>query len=231
MTFTAPSRVEDVSFDELRAGFTASVSHELGRRWPGSSCFSTRPISPGRMPALLEQARAEVQNAGELIDEILFLSELESGHEVVSLGSRTRCRCSRRSSRSSLERCARGRRAPRRRRRVRRPAAAAEDAPDRRREPGGERDPLRRTRRDVHPRRRAGARGDAADRDRRRDRRLRSRPRAPLRALLAGRRSPRHARHGPRARDREARRRRGRRDGRGDRQPRRRAADRLLVPG
>ena len=38
------------------------------------------------MHALIDQARAEVENAGALIDEILFLSELESGKEVVSLG-------------------------------------------------------------------------------------------------------------------------------------------------
>ena len=36
--------------------------------------------------ALIEQARAEVEHAGALIDEILFLSELESGKEVVTLG-------------------------------------------------------------------------------------------------------------------------------------------------
>ena len=36
--------------------------------------------------ALIDQAREEVENAGALIDEILFLSELESGTEVVSLG-------------------------------------------------------------------------------------------------------------------------------------------------
>src|SRR5205814_1937246 len=35
---------------------------------------------------LVDQARAEVENAGTLIDEILFLSELESGREVVALG-------------------------------------------------------------------------------------------------------------------------------------------------
>ena len=38
------------------------------------------------MHALIDQARAEVESAGALIDEILFLSELESGKEVVSLG-------------------------------------------------------------------------------------------------------------------------------------------------
>ncbi len=35
---------------------------------------------------LIEQAKAEVVNAGTLIDEILFLSELESGKEIVALG-------------------------------------------------------------------------------------------------------------------------------------------------
>jgi signal transduction histidine kinase len=38
---------------------------------------------------MLDQARQEVENATTLIDEILFLSELESGHEVVSLGRTT----------------------------------------------------------------------------------------------------------------------------------------------
>jgi two-component system phosphate regulon sensor histidine kinase PhoR len=36
---------------------------------------------------LIEQARQEVESAGELIDEILFLSELESGHEIVALSA------------------------------------------------------------------------------------------------------------------------------------------------
>lgn len=36
---------------------------------------------------LLEQAREEVEQMNELIDEVLFLSELETGREVVSLGS------------------------------------------------------------------------------------------------------------------------------------------------
>jgi signal transduction histidine kinase len=36
---------------------------------------------------LLDRARAEVAHMGELIDDVLFLSELESGREVVSLGS------------------------------------------------------------------------------------------------------------------------------------------------
>ncbi len=36
---------------------------------------------------LVELARAEVAQIGELVDEVLFLSELETGREVVSLGS------------------------------------------------------------------------------------------------------------------------------------------------
>jgi two-component system sensor histidine kinase SenX3 len=38
---------------------------------------------------LIAQARVEVEDAGALIDEILFLSELESGREVVTLGRTT----------------------------------------------------------------------------------------------------------------------------------------------
>ncbi|MGH3113559.1 MAG: sensor histidine kinase, partial [Gaiellaceae bacterium] len=36
---------------------------------------------------LVEQAQAELAQIRELIDDILFLSELESGHEVVGLGA------------------------------------------------------------------------------------------------------------------------------------------------
>jgi signal transduction histidine kinase len=88
VTSSAPEAiVEDVSFDELRAGFTASVSHELRTPLARILVLLDSADLPGAdVPELLEQARAEVQNAGELIDEILFLSELESGHEVVSLG-------------------------------------------------------------------------------------------------------------------------------------------------
>jgi signal transduction histidine kinase len=83
----AAARVEDVSFDELRAGFTASVSHELRTPLARILVLLDSADLPGAdVQALLEQARAEVQNATALIEEILFLSELESGTEVVSLG-------------------------------------------------------------------------------------------------------------------------------------------------
>jgi signal transduction histidine kinase len=79
--------VYDRSFDELRTGFTAAVSHEL--RTPLARILALLDLAdlPGAdVRDLIEQAKAEVENAGALIDEVLFLSELESGKEVVSLG-------------------------------------------------------------------------------------------------------------------------------------------------
>jgi signal transduction histidine kinase len=78
----------DRSFDELRTGFTAAVSHEL--RTPLArilALLDSAELEGADVAGLIEQARAEVENAGALIDEILFLSELESGKEIVSLGS------------------------------------------------------------------------------------------------------------------------------------------------
>jgi signal transduction histidine kinase len=77
----------DVSFDELRTGFTAAVSHELRTPLARILALLDSADLPGAdVDTLLEQARAEVEHAGALIDEILFLSELESGKEVVALG-------------------------------------------------------------------------------------------------------------------------------------------------
>jgi signal transduction histidine kinase len=79
--------VYDRSFDELRTGFTAAVSHELRTPLARILALLDSADLPGAdVHALIDQARAEVENAGVLIDEILFLSELESGKEVVSLG-------------------------------------------------------------------------------------------------------------------------------------------------
>jgi signal transduction histidine kinase len=78
------------SFDELRTGFTAAVSHELRTPLARILALLDSADLPGAdAHALIEQARAEVVGAGALIDEILFLSELESGREVVSLGTTT----------------------------------------------------------------------------------------------------------------------------------------------
>jgi two-component system phosphate regulon sensor histidine kinase PhoR len=76
------------AYEELRAGFTAAVSHEL--RTPLARLLSLLEMAslPGeKVLDLVEQARSEVEQIRELIDEVLFLSELESGTRVVSLGS------------------------------------------------------------------------------------------------------------------------------------------------
>jgi two-component system, OmpR family, phosphate regulon sensor histidine kinase PhoR len=84
---TSGGHTYDRSFDELRTGFTAAVSHELRTPLARILVLLESADLPGAdVRALLDQARDEVENAGALIDEILFLSELESGKEVVSLG-------------------------------------------------------------------------------------------------------------------------------------------------
>ena len=85
-----PDQTYDRTFDELRTGFTAAVSHELRTPLARILVLLDSAELPGAdVRALIDQARAEVENAGALIDEILFLSELESGREVVSLGHTT----------------------------------------------------------------------------------------------------------------------------------------------
>ena len=76
------------AYEELRAGFTAAVSHEL--RTPLARLLSLLEMAtlPGENVAeLVDRARTEVEQIRELIDEVLFLSELESGTRVVSLGA------------------------------------------------------------------------------------------------------------------------------------------------
>jgi two-component system phosphate regulon sensor histidine kinase PhoR len=76
------------AYEELRAGFTASVSHEL--RTPLArllALLESASLPNSDRDALIEQAQAEVGQIRELIDDVLFLSELESGREVVALGS------------------------------------------------------------------------------------------------------------------------------------------------
>ncbi|MGN6799415.1 MAG: sensor histidine kinase [Gaiellaceae bacterium] len=74
-------------FDELRTGFTAAVSHELRTPLARILALLDSADLPGAdVRGLIAQARVEVEDAGALIDEILFLSELESGREVVALG-------------------------------------------------------------------------------------------------------------------------------------------------
>ncbi len=76
------------AYEELRSGFTAAVSHEL--RTPLARLLSLLELAalPGEdVNHLVEQARREVDAIRELIDEVLFLAELESGTRVVSLGA------------------------------------------------------------------------------------------------------------------------------------------------
>jgi two-component system phosphate regulon sensor histidine kinase PhoR len=74
-------------YEELRAGFTAAVSHELRTPLARLLALLESADLPGAdLNALLRQAREEVQEMTELVDDILFLSELEQEREVVSLG-------------------------------------------------------------------------------------------------------------------------------------------------
>jgi two-component system phosphate regulon sensor histidine kinase PhoR len=76
------------AYEELRAGFTASVSHEL--RTPLArllALLESATLPDADQDDLIDQAQGEVRQIGELIDDVLFLSELESGRELVALGS------------------------------------------------------------------------------------------------------------------------------------------------
>jgi two-component system, OmpR family, phosphate regulon sensor histidine kinase PhoR len=76
------------AYEELRAGFTASVSHELRTPLARLLALLEGAALPGAdKDMLVEQAQGEVNQIRELIDDVLFLSELESGREVVALGS------------------------------------------------------------------------------------------------------------------------------------------------
>src|SRR3954468_8930873 len=78
---------ELTAYEELRAGFTAAVSHEL--RTPLArilALLETATLPGAEVEPLLEQARQEVEQARELIDDVLFLGQLESGRGGGSLG-------------------------------------------------------------------------------------------------------------------------------------------------
>jgi two-component system phosphate regulon sensor histidine kinase PhoR len=81
---TAPG--DATAYEELRAGFTASVSHEL--RTPLArllALLETALLPDEDAEALIEQARGQVELVKELIDDVLFISELETGRAVVAL--------------------------------------------------------------------------------------------------------------------------------------------------
>jgi signal transduction histidine kinase len=75
------------AYQELRAGVTAAVSHELRTPLARLLVLLESTTLPGaNVDGLIDQAREEIQQARELIDDVLFLGELETGREVVSLG-------------------------------------------------------------------------------------------------------------------------------------------------
>ena len=74
-------------YEGLRVGFTAAVSHEL--RTPLArllSLLDTAKLPGVDVQELIDEARAEIVEMTQLVDDILFLSELEQGREVVALG-------------------------------------------------------------------------------------------------------------------------------------------------
>jgi two-component system, OmpR family, phosphate regulon sensor histidine kinase PhoR len=83
------SQARDMSaYEELRSGFTAAVSHEL--RTPLArllALLETAQLPDEDVRSLIDQARNEVEQIVELIDDVLFLSELETGRAVVALSA------------------------------------------------------------------------------------------------------------------------------------------------
>ena len=76
------------AYEELRSGFTAAVSHELRTPLARLLALLEQASLPGEdVDELVERARREIDQIKELIDEVLFLAELESGTRVVSLGA------------------------------------------------------------------------------------------------------------------------------------------------
>jgi two-component system phosphate regulon sensor histidine kinase PhoR len=82
------SREGDLAaYEELRSGFTAAVSHELRTPLARLLTLLETATLPGEDVAeLVGRATSEVEQITQLIDEVLFLSELESGTRVVALG-------------------------------------------------------------------------------------------------------------------------------------------------
>ena len=75
------------AYHELRVGFTAAVSHELRTPLARLLALLESADLPGAdRDVLLDEAREQVEQMSELIDDVLFLSELESGRQVVALG-------------------------------------------------------------------------------------------------------------------------------------------------
>jgi signal transduction histidine kinase len=75
------------AYERLRTEFTAAVSHEL--RTPlarVASLLETALLDGADTAALVMQAREEVSELAHLVDEVLFLSELEGGEDLATTG-------------------------------------------------------------------------------------------------------------------------------------------------
>jgi len=80
--------IDQEAYEELRIGFTAAVSHEL--RTPLARLLMLLEAierKPNDAAQISLQAQREVEQMDELLNDVLFLSELESGREVVSFGA------------------------------------------------------------------------------------------------------------------------------------------------
>jgi signal transduction histidine kinase len=78
----------DERYAELRAGFGAAASHELRTPLARILALLDSAALPGAdAGALIDQARREVERAVEVIDEVLFLSELDLGQPTIASGS------------------------------------------------------------------------------------------------------------------------------------------------
>jgi signal transduction histidine kinase len=74
------------TYEDLRTGFTAVVSHELRTPLARVLALLDSTALAGSDPAkVLPQIRAEIEEMRELVDDVLFLAELESGRAVVAL--------------------------------------------------------------------------------------------------------------------------------------------------
>ena len=159
-------------YEGLRVGFTAAVSHEL--RTPLARLLSL--LDTAKLPGvdvheLIEEACAEVVEMTQLVDDILFLSELEQGREVVALGFTELAPYVGELYELSRERALRAELTLEMRRAGRpRGAAAAAHAAGRAREPARQCPALRRSRRHVPHRGAPGGRQGAAGGLRRRRR-------------------------------------------------------------
>jgi two-component system phosphate regulon sensor histidine kinase PhoR len=71
------------AYEELRTGFTAVVSHELRTPLARALAFIESGVDPAE---ILPKVRAEIEEMTALVDDVLFLAELESGRAVVAFG-------------------------------------------------------------------------------------------------------------------------------------------------